>query len=254
VRAATRDPAAARLPAGAQAVAWAYDEPSTWGPALAGVQALYLAMPPFRSDEVELGRAILAAARAAGVQRVVKLSAAGVENDPESGHRQVELLIEGSGLSWVHLRPTFFHENFIEFYGHGIREQGLIALPAGEGRTGFIAAEDIGRAAAEALLGSHSGEAWTLTGPQSLTHDDVASALSAALGRPIRYQNISPEEHIAGMRAWQAPELAVQTMSALYGFVRAGWTGGLSGDLERVTGSRGLSLSDWAGHHRSAWD
>jgi len=195
VRAATRDPSTARFPAGVEAVRFAYDDVSTWPTALAGVDALYLALPPFRTDEVELGEGLIAAAKSAGVRRIVKLSAAGVENNPASGHRRTELAIEASGLEWVHLRPSFFHENFVEFYGTTIKGDGAIYLPAGTGKTGFVGAVDIGAAAAEALLGARTGEAWTLTGPESLDHADVAAVLTRTLGREIRYVDISPEAH-----------------------------------------------------------
>lgn len=253
VRAATRDPGTAKLPAGATAVRWSYDDPTTWPAALAGVDALYFALPPFRADEVAVGTAILAAAKAAGVRRIVKLSAAGVENAPESGHRVLELAIEGSGLAWVHLRPSFFHENFIEFYGATVKSDGAIYLPAGTGKTGFVAAADIGEAAAVALLGDTSGEAWTLTGPESLDHHEVAAAIGAALGKPVRYVDVPEAAFADGLRAHTGNEVAVATMSWLYGMVRAGWTGGLSPDLARVIGRAPIGFSDWAKAHAGAW-
>lgn len=253
VRAATRDPGKASFPAGVSVVRWSYDEPATWGPALEGVDALYLAVPPFRPDETEVSEAILAAAKAAGVKRIVKLSASGVENNPASSHRRVELAVEASGLDWIHLRPTFFNENFIEFYGGGIKGDGAIYLPAGNGRTGFIAASDIGEVAAAALLGDATGEAWTLTGPESLDHDEVAARIGAALGRPVRYVDIAPEAFVASLRSYGADDITVGTMSGLYEFVRAGWTGGLSPDVERVLGRPPVALADWAKAHAAAW-
>ncbi len=253
VRAASRVPATAGLPAGVEVVPFSYDDRDTWPVAFAGVEAVYLAMPPFRADEADLGRALVAAAKAAGVRRIVKLSAAGVDAAPESGHRQVEVAVEASGLNWLHLRPSFFDENFIEFYGGSIKGDGGIYLPAGTGTTAFIAAADVGAAAAEALLGDMTGEAWTLTGPEALDHAQVAAALTEVLGRPIRYVDITPEDHVAGMRGFGMPEVGVQTMSGLYGMVRQGWTGGLSPDLARVTGSAGIRFADWARAHAAAW-
>lgn len=253
VRAATRDPSRGSFPAGVTPVAWSYDDPSTWDAALAGVDALYLASAPFRDDEVAEGEAIVAAAKRAGVKRIVKLSAAGVENNPSSTHRRVELAVEASGLEWVHLRPSFFFENFIEFYGGGIKADGAIYLPAGKGKSGFIAAEDVGEVAAAALLSDVSGEAWTLTGGESLDHDEVAERLTAALGRPIRYVEISPQAFADTLRSYGSGETAVATMSGLYEFVRAGWTGGLTGEVERVLGRPPVALVDWARAHASAW-
>lgn len=253
VRAATRDPSRANFPEGVTAVTWSFDDPSTWAPALAGVDALYLGAPPFRADEAQVGAAIVEAAKAAGVRRIVKLSASGVENNPASDHRKVELAIEASGLEYVHLRPTFFDENFIEFYGGGIKSDGAIYLPAGKGKTGFIAAADIGEVAAVALLGDATGEGWTLTGPESLDHDEVAALLTEALGRPIRFVDITPEAFAASLRSYGSSEVAVATMSALYEYVRNGWTAGLSPDVERVLGRKPIAFLEWARAHASAW-
>lgn len=253
VRAATRDPGRASIPAGATAVAWSYDDRATWTPALDGVDALFLVIPPFRADEAELGAAIIDAARAAGVRRIVKLSAAGVENSPESGHRRIELAVEASGLEWVHLRPSFFNENFIESHGAGIKNDGAIYLPAGKGKTGFISAADIGEVAAAALLGDKTGEAWTLTGPESLDHDEVAEIFTRELGRPIRFVDVPPDAFAATLRSYGADDVTVETLGGLYGFVRAGWTGGLSDDVERALGRKPQTFADWVRANVSAW-
>lgn len=253
VRAATRDPGAAKLPAGVDAVSFSYDDRSTWPAAFAGIDAVFLAYPAFRTDEVELGRALVDAAREAGVRRIVKLSAIGVEGDPSNGHRQVELYIEASGLDFVHIRPNFFFENFIEFYGETIRTDGAIYLPAGSGKSSFVAAKDIGEVAALALLGQATGQGLTVTGAEALDHHEVAAALSAALGRPVRYVDVSPQAHVEGMQAWGAPPLAVATMSALYGFVRQGWCAGLSPVVEQLSGRSPQRFADWAVEHAAAW-
>ncbi len=252
VRAATRDPAKHTL-AGAELVAFSYDDRSTWAPAFEGIDAVYLVIPGFRPDEVQVGAALIDAAQQAGVKRLVKLSAMGVEHNPESGHRQVEQLIEGSGLQWVHLRPTFFMDNFVSFYGEGIRSEGAIALPAGAGRTGFVAASDIGDAAAEALLGGVTGEAWELTGPESLDHGQVADILTDVVGKPVQFVDIAPQAHIEGMKQWGMPELAVATMSGLYQAVRAGQTAAVTPTVGAVTGHPPVRFREWAKSHAEAW-
>lgn len=253
VRAATRDPAAARFPAGVEGVTFSYDDRGTWPAAFAGIDAVFLAYPAFRPDEVELGKVLVDAAKAAGVRRVVKLSAIGVENDPTSGHRQVELYIEASGLEYVHIRPNFFFENFIEFYGATILSDGAIYLPAGSGKSSFVAASDIGAVAAKALLGAATNTGLTLTGPEALDHAEVAEALTRVLGKPVRFVDISPEAHVEGMKTWGMPPTAVATMSALYGFVRQGWCAGLSPAVEQLLGRPARRFEDWAAEHAAAW-
>ncbi|MEZ4317236.1 MAG: NAD(P)H-binding protein [Myxococcota bacterium] len=251
VRAATRDPS--RAPAGAVPTAFDWDDRSTWGPALTGADALYLVNPAYRADEVELANALVDAARDAGVRRVVKLSAMGVEHAPESSHRQVELHIEASGLQWVHLRPTFFMDNFVNFYGGPIRSEGAIYLPAGKGRTAFIASEDIGAAAAKALLGDVSGEAWTLTGAELLDHDQVAATLADALGRPVQYVDVPSDGFAAGAREAGMPELAVDVLVSLYGAVKSDVFAHTDPRLQQVLGRPPVRFADWSVANADAW-
>jgi uncharacterized protein YbjT (DUF2867 family) len=253
VRLATRDPARLDPPSGTTAVAWSWDDASTWAPALAGVDALFFVVPPFRPDEAELGAALVEAARAAGVARIVKLSAAGVEHAPDSGHRRNELAIEASGLQWVHLRPTFFMENLVNFQGEQIRREGVIALPAGDGRSAFVAAADIGEVAVHALLGDANGEAWTLTGDEALTYAEVAALIAEAAGREVRYVDVEPEAYAAGMRGFGMPELAVQTMAWLMTSVREHQAGSVSDTVSRVLGRPATRFATWARTHADRW-
>lgn len=252
-RAATRRPEAVDFPAPIEAVHFDLDDPSTWDAALSGVDALYFAIPPHRPDEVAVSQALIDRARALGVERFVKLSALGVEQQPESSHRQVERHIEASGARWVHLRPTFFMDNFLTFYGEGIVERGQIALPAGKGKTSFVAAADIGELAATALLGDAHAEEWPITGSEDLDHDDVARQIAAAIGRDVRYVDISPEAHAEGMRANGMPEHGVQTMSSLYAAVRHGLVEGTVDTVEQVLSRPPQRFSEWAREHASAW-
>ncbi len=253
IRAATRDPEAAAFPAGVTPVRWSYDDPSTWPAALRGVDAVYLAAPPFRPDDVELGRAIVAQARDAGVARIVKLSALRADQFPASPHRQVEQIVEASGAEWVHLRPNFFNENFIEFYGATIRDQGAIYLPAGDGKQGLVAADDIGEAAAVALLGDATGQAWELTGPESLDHTQVAEIFSQQLGKPVQFVDIPAEAFRNGLLGYGMSELAADSMVGLYDMTKAGVWDLVTDDIARVTGKPPQSLADWVRAHANAW-
>lgn len=253
VRAASRTPERAELPEGAEAVRFDFDDPTTWPAAFAGVTAVAFTLPPFRDDEVPLATALLAAAEAAGVKRVVKLSAIGVENLPQFAHRHVELLIEASGLEWITLRPSFFMDNFIHFYGHPIQTDGVIPLPAGKGATAFVAASDIGEVAAVALISDATGEYWPITGDEALDHDQVAAVLSDVLGRSIRYLDIDPQQHIDGMKAMGMPRLGVEVMSTLYGVVREGWAADTVPTVRERLGRPAVRFADWAAAHGDAW-
>ncbi len=76
-----------------------------------------------------------------------------------------------------------------------IISQNAIYAAAGDGRVSVVDVRDIAEVAFAALTQSgHEGKSYELTGPQALTHAEVAEQLSIVLDRPIRFVNISPEE------------------------------------------------------------
>ena len=152
VTAASRNPAKAQADLGVPAVAWHWDQPRSFGEALAGVHTLFLGTPPGTTEELAWGLAAVEAAKAAGVKKIVKLSAIGVENMPDSAHRKIELAIEAGGFEWFFARPSFFMQNLNEGMLQSVKA-GVIALPAGDGRTGFIDARDIAAVFVEAIKG-----------------------------------------------------------------------------------------------------
>lgn len=253
LRVASRQAADPRLPAGVAAVPFDWQDRRTWAPALDGVDALSLVTPSFHPDEGSLAADLAAAAVQAGVRRIVKLSAMGVEQMPENGHRQAEIAIERSGAAWIHLRPNFFMENFIHFYGEGIRTAGGIFLPAGDGASSFVAAADIGRAAAAALLSTRSGEAWDLTGPAALTHTEVAAVLSAQRGAPVVYHALPAEVARAQWASFGMSPFAIARMDMLYAAVSAGWCAAVTDTVARETGRAPLDFATWAHAQGPVW-
>jgi uncharacterized protein YbjT (DUF2867 family) len=252
VRAGSRQPEQAKAQLGVEAVAWDWDKPQGFAEALKGVEALLLITPPGTNKELAYGLAAVEAAKAAGVKKIVKLSAIGIENNPASPHRQIELAIEQGPFKWVFLRPSFFMQNLEEGMLDGVKA-GIIGLPTGSGRTGFIDARDIGAVAAEALTrGDFDGQGLTLTGPEALTWGEVGQALTRALGRPVRHDDISAETFTARMLAAGMPGHYAEFMTTLYGFVKAGYTATVTPTVRLVLGRDPHSLDQYAQDHKAA--
>ena len=89
----------------------------------------------------------------------------------------------------------------------GIRDEGVIRLPFGDGKTALIAGADVGIAAAAVLANPepHIGKVYELTGRQSVTMDRYAQEFSSALGRTIRYVDVSPQIWEAKLHEAQLP-------------------------------------------------
>jgi uncharacterized protein YbjT (DUF2867 family) len=254
VTAASRNPGKAGTDLGVPAVAWHWDQPSSFGEALRGVHTLFLGTPPGTTEELAWGLSAVEAAKAAGVRKIVKLSAIGVENMPDSAHRKIELAIEAGGFEWFFARPSFFMQNLNEGLVQGIRA-GVIALPAGDGRTGFIDARDIAAVVVEAIKGSGlNGQGLTLTGSEALGYVDVAAELTRATGKAVRYDDVAPGAFTEAMLAAGMPRHYAEFMTVLYSqVVKNGFASTVTDNVKKVTGKDPIKLSQYAKDYAAAF-
>lgn len=186
-------------------------------PAFEGVQDVWLLTPNSPRAPEQSMNAVWAA-RQAGVERVVRLSAVGAAHDTpnRSGrlHALSEREIERCGMRWSILRPHWFMQNLLGAAGD-IAGTGTFSLNLASARIGMVDARDVAECAARVLLDApdrHHGETYTLTGPRSLTFDEVADQLSLAFDRPIRYLPVSDaakrQELLGhGLRKWMVDML-----------------------------------------------
>jgi uncharacterized protein YbjT (DUF2867 family) len=192
VRAASRRP-------GPDRVLFDWDRPETHRAALAGADAVYLIPADGVEDTTHQVGPFLQTAASCGVRRVVVVSSLLVEfpnTPPDSGRHRLEEQVRESELEWTVLRPSFIDQNFSEgFLLPGILAAGLIASAAGDGKVAAADADDIAAVAAAALTEpGHAGATYVVTGPEALTFEEVAATISAAAGRPVRHQPITPGE------------------------------------------------------------
>lgn len=254
VRAAVRDPAATTLPTGVTPVRFAFGEPATYPEAFEGVTSVFLVRPP---QIARVRRSVLPAldeARRAGVGRVAFLSLQGADRNPVVPHRRIEDDLVRNGPAWTMLRPGFFFQNLLSPHGPDIAERDEIYLPAGRGRTAFVDARDVAEAGVRVLVEpGHEGKGYELTGGAPLRYDEVAEALSTALGRDVRYVDASPWGFWRRMRSRGLPHAQIAVMLALYTTCRLGLAGNVSGELESLLRRPPHSIATFARDHRDAW-
>lgn len=116
-----------------------------------GVDRLFLVRPPAISDTRRHVNPAIDAARPAGVRHVVLLSLLGAEKNPILPHRRIEQHLEAAGPAWTFLRAGFVMQNLSTTHRPEIRDEGVIAVPAGRGKTSFVDARDIAAAGAIVL-------------------------------------------------------------------------------------------------------
>nr|WP_286259938.1 NAD(P)H-binding protein [Streptomyces graminofaciens] len=256
VRALTRDPDRAGVPAGVEAVRGDYHEPPTVEAALAGVSALF-AVAVLGPGDADADRRLVELARAAGVRRVVKLSAIAVD-DPAVGpaglwHRGGEQAVRDSGLEWTILRPSSFDSNTLS-WAEPIRAGEPVPDMTGSGVQGVVDPRDVSAVAVEALLSDgHAGRIYTLTGPELLTAADQAAALAAALGRPVGTVDLTPEEARDLMARSGLSDTYVEGVLGGTAYVRAGGNAVVTDDVHRVLGRAARTYAEWARDHTEAF-
>jgi uncharacterized protein YbjT (DUF2867 family) len=224
--------------------------PETLGPALAGVEKVFLLSAP-EERQAELQNNLVRAAREAGVRHVVKLSAIGVGGELDAialgrVHRETEQEIERSGLAYTHLRPNGFMQNSFMFAGT-IKSQGAFYAPYGDAKVSYVDARDVAAVAFHALTGDgHEGKAYELTGPQALSYRDQAVELSAALGREVRYVEVPPEAARAAMVGMGMREWIADALMELFNFYKDGRADHVSDAVREVTGRDPITFAQFA--------
>lgn len=222
--------------------------------ALHGVDAAFLLAPPGHVNQHVLLGGFIEAAQAAGLGKLVLMSAMGADADPTAPLRRAELQLEASGLAWNVIRPNWFMQNFHTFWLHGIREQGQILLPTGDARGSFIDARDIAEVAAELLIHDQRlGQAFDLTGPEALNHDEVAALLSRETGRDIRYTEITTEQMLSGLLAAGLPPDYAVFLNQILGYFKLGYAERITDAVATITGQPPRRFVDYARDFRAAW-
>ena len=163
-----------------------FDDPSSIDAALRGVARAYLVTlsgPHAEAQQVRFAES----AAAADVQHLVKLSQfAADEVSPVRFlryHAAVERRIRELGLPFTFLRPNLYLQGLLAFQGM-IASEGRFMAPIGDARVSAVDVRDIAAVAAFALTqGGHEGKTYTITGPSTVTHGEMASAIGAAIGR-----------------------------------------------------------------------
>jgi uncharacterized protein YbjT (DUF2867 family) len=236
---------ATRTPRTMDDVAFDWSDAALAKAAFEGVQRAYVVAPTDRSDHAELMVPVLDHAVRVGVQRLVLLSAETLERGgPMMG--QVHDWIADHAPQWAVLRPSWFMQNFAEpRHLDGAKREGVIYSATGQGRVGFIDAEDIARVAAAALT---ADEGWNrdliLTGPQALSYNDVAAHLSRHLGRDVRHVALSEDALAERLEGQGLPSDYARVLAAMDTAIAAGAAETLSPEVEQVTGVPPRRLAD----------
>lgn len=244
------------LPGGITTVSGDFDDEQSLAAALAGVERAFLLTPSTERAEEQQLRFVEIAVRA-GVKHIVKLSQFAA--DPHSPvrflryHAAVEAAIRASGMDWTFLRPNLFMQGMLQFAGL-IRDKGMIAAPIGDARVSVVDVRDNAGVAAAALTeDGHAGRTYTLTGPEALTHAEMAEKLGAATGRAIAFADASEDDLRHAMAANRMPEWQIEGLIEDYAHYHRGEAATLATGVRDATGHEPRAFDVFACDYASAF-
>lgn len=230
-----------------------FTDPASLAAAVTGVDTIFLVtVPPVPSPTHDL--ALLKAAKAAGVTKIVKLSAIGTGERYDGAvvgawHLAAEQAIEDSGLAWTVLRPTSFASNFLP-YRDLINTGEPIPNMLGPAKQAVVDPRDVAAVAAETLVDdTHNGQRYDLTGPELLTFEDQAATMGRVLNRQVRTVAVDARTHLVGM-----PPEAIEAVAVGTGWARAGGAAYVTDQVSRILNRPARSFEQWATDHQTHYN
>lgn len=229
---------------------------ATWSDALGGSAHMFLMRPPAIADVQNNINPFVDFSREQGVDHVVFLSVAGAGKNKVVPHRKVEDHLRARGDHYTNLRPGFFAQNLQSAYRRDIVDDDRIYVPAGRKQpVNWIDVRDIAEVAALVLTDPepHRGQSYTLAGPGAVSWSDVTDALSAALGRPIRYEPATVFGYIRKLSQRGLPRGAIMVQTILHFLLRFGQGATEDPTLERLLGRPARSIQRYIEDHAEFW-
>jgi uncharacterized protein YbjT (DUF2867 family) len=251
VRDAVRAP---ELPGAELALAAGYSDTDGMRRALAGVDTLFMVSGREQKGRVAEHAAAVDAAVEAGVGRIVYLSFYGAAPDCTftfgRDHFHTEEHIRAAEIAYTFLRDNLYLD-FIPFF---CASDGVIRGPAGDGRAGFVARADVADVAAAVLTeDGHEGQAYELTGAESISLTRAAELLSEVTGHPIRFHDETLEEARASRAPSGEPDWVIEGWVTTYAAIAAGELDGTTDAVQRLAGHPPYTVQDWLREHPDSY-
>ena len=196
------------VPAAGEVVAADLRDPADLSRVLEGVTALYVIWPNFDRHEATAVPRLVAAARAAGVPRVVYHSVLRPQARAMPHHAakdEVEEFLDRSGTTWRVLQPCAYARNLDGVLRSALRDGVLRSAWGLEQAQSFVDLRDVAEAAAVLLTEDGlDGGTFEAVGPEPLTAPEIASRLAAHSGRPVEAVDDPPAGPVPAAADWAA--------------------------------------------------
>lgn len=218
--------------------------------ALADVDTLFLVSSP-APEMLDLHKRVIDLAVSTGVRKIVRLSAEPARASKGMAlyeqHAEADEYLMASGLAYIILRPHYFMQNIPQMHAAFMQDQQMFAQYLVETRIPMVDTRDIALATYHCLTSDDfNNRIHYITGPDTISFYDVATAFSKALDQQISYVSLSYEAQKTGLSAAGLPDWTVDTVMTLFKrWVEAG-EHPVSPDFEQITGAKATSIDQFA--------
>jgi uncharacterized protein YbjT (DUF2867 family) len=253
---ATKDTKLAADSEFAETVLGDFNDEETVAETLQGIERAFLLTNSSEQAETQQSKFVEAAKRA-GVKHIVKLSQWAADADSPVRflryHAAVEQKIRDSGIAYTFLRPNLFMQGLLGFR-ETIIKQGKFFAAIGEAKISAVDVRDIAMVAAAALTeNGHEGKIYNLTGPEALSHQEMAEKLSAVINRLVNFVDVPPDAMREALLGFGFPEWQADGLIEDYAHYARGEASELASGIEDATGKPPRSFDDFARDYAPAF-
>ncbi|WP_434567054.1 SDR family oxidoreductase [Vibrio chagasii] len=226
-----------------------FDDVAAMTKAMSGVKKIYVAMPASPSNK-QWTENVVTAAKASGVEHIVKLSGMGATADAGSEiirtHVITDDIVKVSGIAHTIVQPNSFFQNL---YGSlaTINSIGQFFLPLADAKQSVIDIRDVAAVVIAALTKSgHENQTYLISGPEALTFAQQAEILSAAAGKTIQYVNVPQQAAESAMKEAGMDDWTAEKLAEILAWFGEGHYAEVTNTVEQVTGDKPRNFTDFA--------
>ncbi|WP_316845094.1 SDR family oxidoreductase [Pedobacter psychrodurus] len=225
--------------------------------ALKGIEQVFL-LSNSSEDAESLQSHFVDAAVKSNVKHLVKLSQFAANlNSPVRFlryHAVVEEKIKRTGLQYTFLRPNLFMQGLLGF-ADAIKYQQKFFATAGEAKISLIDVRDIAAVAVERLItADQDSKVYDITGPEAISHQEIAEALSEVLHKEIKYVNVSDDEMLVALVQFGFPEWQAAGLIEDYAHYARGEAAVISHAVQDVTGKSPRKFIDFVEDYKTLFE
>ena len=235
-----------------------FNDPASLDSAMKGIDSLFMLLP-LEERIIGWAKNVVEAAIKNNVTFILRSSI--IDAHPGSKyslfrvHGEIDQLVRDSGIPYSIVHPNSFMQNFAVYYAEAINSDNSFSFALGDEKISYNDVRDIAAVDAKILTDSsaHIGSEYTITGPESLSCNDIAGILSRTTDRTIRYIQLSELQYRTDLQKMGLSNWDIEMFLSIEHHVKDGKQAILTNDVHALTGWAPISFEQFARDYAETW-